>query len=190
MKTPRITLQYLMEIHPIENDALLSIESHLKTVRFKKGEIILKEGDVIDKMFFIRNGMLRGYYLFSSDEITSWLSIEMEPVTSLSSFFDQSPSREYIQAVEDTVLDYLTYKDLRILLNEYPSIKELYLKMLEINISKTELRVLYSKLRSASERLFFLQHHYQDEYLKRIPKHMLASLLGIRKESLSRLFKN
>lgn len=62
--------------------------------------------------------------------------------------------------------------------------------MLEINISKTELRVLYSKLRSASERLFFLQHHYQDEYLKRIPKHMLASLLGIRKESLSRLFKN
>lgn len=86
MKTPRITLQYLMEIHPIENDALLSIESHLKTVRFKKGIIILKEGDVIDKMFFIRNGMLRGYYLFSSDEITSWLSIEMEPVTSLSSF--------------------------------------------------------------------------------------------------------
>lgn len=188
MKTPRITLQYLTKIHPISNDALLSLESFVKTINLTKGDIIIKEGEVLDKLFFIRSGMLRGYY-FVNKEITSWVSIEMEPVTSLSSFFDQSPSKESIQVVEDSVLDFITYEDLRFLLNKFPSIKELYIKMLEINISKTELRAFYSKLPSASERMLFIQNHYEDSYLKRIPKHMLSSLLGIRKESLSRLLK-
>ncbi|MCG5643659.1 Crp/Fnr family transcriptional regulator [Flavobacteriaceae bacterium LSUCC0859] len=190
MKIPRVTLQKILEAHPISKEALLSIESKFKTIRFAKGDIITKEGEIQNKIFFIRSGMLRGYYLFSNHEITSWLAIEMEPVTSLSSFFDQSPSREFIQAVEDSVLDYLTYEDLNDLSNKYTSIRELYIKMLEINISKTELRVLYSKLRSAKDKLLFLQNYYEDSYLKRIPKNMLASLIGVRKESLSRLLKN
>jgi CRP/FNR family transcriptional regulator, anaerobic regulatory protein len=69
---------------------------------FPKGDIILRPGQTNDRLYFIQKGLLRAYSIEDGVEVSGWIKAEGEFVVSISSFYPQLPSTQYIHAIEDT----------------------------------------------------------------------------------------
>lgn len=75
-----------------------------KLFTFRKGELLLKAGDYCEYIYFVVEGVVRGYIVDGEREVTTWLTCEHELVTSISSLDVERPAVEHIEAVLDCTL--------------------------------------------------------------------------------------
>jgi CRP-like cAMP-binding protein len=88
---------------------------HCDELSYRKGEILLKEGDVCCHIWFIKQGYLRAYQSDPSSpdkESTNWFMVENDVATSVYSYFKEVPSEETIVAEEDTVVFRMSQEDM------------------------------------------------------------------------------
>ncbi|MDC6364899.1 Crp/Fnr family transcriptional regulator [Flagellimonas amphidinii] len=162
---------------------------NIKSCSFGKNEIIANEGELCNRLYLIKRGMVRGYYKNESSEITTWIDSENEIFTSTTSFFRNQPSKEYIQSVEDTHCDYLEYDDYKYCLNNFAEMRHINRILLEEYYMLAEHRVYLARIPNAKKRLDFFVENRKPQEIQRMPKKHLASYLAMRPETLSRLLK-
>ena len=158
----------------------------IKESSLKKEECLLKAGQICVNLYFIRKGLLKCFYLVHNRDVSDWFFGELETVVSIDSFYDQVPSEDFIQALEDCELFYITYEDL----------KYLYRTFIEFNVigrvlTNKYLRIWHRQARNirmltADERYSFLLEK-QPELIMRVPIRDLASYLDMSRETLSRM---
>lgn len=165
------------------------LSSKMKSEKFKKNELIFSHGSICNRIFVIKKGLIRGFYLVNNVDITSWISIENEIFTSITGFFSQQPCKENIQALEDTYVDYLEYQDMEEAHKSFPDFALLNRKMMEEYYAYSELRSIITRIPGTSDRLNYFLKYYNPEIINRTPKKYLASLLNMRPETLSRQLK-
>ncbi|MBO0321902.1 Crp/Fnr family transcriptional regulator [Muricauda sp. CAU 1633] len=180
---------YLNAIYPLSPSLKSFLVDKIKSCSFKKNEIISREGEICDKLYLIKKGLVRGYFVSEGIDITTWIDTENEIFTSITGFFKHEKTREYIQAMEDTHCDYLEYEDYKYSLNNFPEIRQIYRIMLEQYYVLAEHRVYLARIPNAGKRLEFFLEHCKPEIVERIPRKHLASFLAMRPETLSRLMK-
>src|ERR1700712_4155352 len=129
-------LQYLETIHPISCGAQEYLSKTLKYRKLFKKDFLLKAGHVSHSVYFITEGLIRAYYNKGEKEVNSWFMKEGDLSLSIESFYDQKPSYENIQALEDSIVYFIDYKELVHIYNEYP----------EFNYIGRELTIKYHKL--------------------------------------------
>lgn len=175
-------------------DSVINVSSDLKTELAKvatrktieKGETLIQIGERCDEIYFIENGLLRGYYYLEGKEITNWFAQEGEFATCFYSFIVQKNSFETIQALEDTELIQISFSDLQALYKNYPETERLGRILTEIYYIRLEERLLNIQFKSAKERYSSLLEN-RANLLKRAPLGQIASYLGITQETLSRM---
>jgi len=178
----------LNEILPLSQATKNFFKSKLQTLRLSKNEFLVEKGALIDKICVIRKGLVRGFDSIANQEITFWISVDGEICTS-SAFFTADKSEEYIQALEDTILDYITLEDLRKALINYKDCNEMYIKNLEKYYQLAQKRALISRIPDAATRFSYFLANYDPRIIARTPSKYVASFLGIKPETLSRLKK-
>ena len=72
-------------------------------VRLKKGDFLLKEGEISNKGFFVLQGCLRVFYLIDGEEKTTSFYTEMESITPHCAV-NKQPSAYYISCVVDSII--------------------------------------------------------------------------------------
>ena len=180
-------ISLLNAIHPLSNPLKNFLSQRLVSHRFKKGDLIVKSGDMCDTIHIIRKGTVRGFFDFDKKEITTWVSIDGELVTSISGFFKKEAAQENIQCLEDTFTESLSYSDMDFAINHYKEMAQLNRILLEHYYVHAEYRALICRIPGAKERYEYFTKIYNPEIIKRLPKKYLASLLNIRPETLSRI---
>ena len=182
-------VQYLHSIYPLSQDFKSFLVDKIKSCSFKKKELISREGEICDKLYLIKKGMVRGYFISEGNDITTWIDSENEIFTSITGFFRHERTLEYIQALEDCHCDYLEYDDYKYCLNNFPEMRHIYGILLEKYYVLAEHRVYLARIPNARKRLDFFLENSKSEIVERIPKKYLASYLAMRPETLSRLMK-
>ena len=134
--------------------------------------------------------MVRGYFISDASEITTWIDSENEVFTSITGFFRNQKSEEYIQSLENTYCDYLKYEDYKYCLNHFPEMRHINRILLEEYYILAEQRVYLARIPNARKRLEFFMVNMKPQIMDRIPRKHLASYLAIRPETLSRLMKD
>lgn len=177
----------LCKVVDLSKGAKKFIASNMKVIKLKKGDFLFKTGEVCEYFYFVRSGLLRGFFNYQNTEITTWVCCENSMVTSISGFFTQDPSLESVQCLEKAQLERFYIKDMKDALNKYPELGEAYRRMLELYYSSSEMRSYMARIPIAKERYQFYLKNYCNKFVDRIPKKHLASLLNIRPETLSRL---
>ena len=86
------------------HDELDVLESILVPMKFQKGEIILKEGDVATNIYWVVKGLVRQFYFKNGKELTEYMAVENTICMSIESLFKEEPSRQQIQAIEPTII--------------------------------------------------------------------------------------
>lgn len=102
----------------------------------KKNEILVSAGDISKEFYFINNGCIRTYFITKQGHgKTRYIMIEPSIGTALTSFISQKPSFEFIDALEQTEILVISYKDFYRLIDEIPQWKNFYLKIMEMAYS-------------------------------------------------------
>jgi len=153
--------------------------------RIKKNEFILEKGKICSKVSFIKRGLVRRYYLNEEKEVTKWLYHDNHWIASLSSYFAQKPSFEFLQACEETTIFSLSYHNEQELL-ELPQFKNFHVKFLRLSLAAFDEFHFVFETMSASSKYEYLLEKFPLMIQRAKQKH-IASLLNISQETLSRI---
>lgn len=173
-------------IHPVSSEVRQYISRVTTEHTFKKGAILIAEGDICTSLYLIRQGAVRAYIKEGGQEITIWVCAEGEIVTSIRGFFSRKPVREYVEVIEDSVLIAADYKDIERMFERYPETNIMGRKLLELYYQDAEERAITARMpRAESKYSYFVAH--KGFLLNRIPLKYIASYLGMTLETLSRM---
>lgn len=152
---------------------------------FKKGTTLLKEGQKSNDGYFILKGCIRTYYIIGGEEKTTAFYTEMEALTP-HCVINKAPSEYYISCVEDTVLIVSTPDMETEIFSKFPKFESLCRILAEEFLAKQQINFDEFKTSSPEQRYLNLLQKRPD-LIQRVPQHQLASYLGIKPQSLSRL---
>lgn len=155
---------------------------------YKKGDILVQEGQVCKAMFFITKGKTRHYYNIDGDEYTRWVSLENNFETAMVSFIRQTPSKEIIECIEHCEILYMSHHDFMQLKKTHPIIQQLWAMALENDIIGYEERVCMLISVSSEKRYLDYLEAYP-LHAQEVPQKYIASMLGIAPRHLSRIRK-
>ena len=165
-----------------EKNAILSLDIFRSV---KKGTILLKEGQKSQDDYFILKGCIRKYYIINGEEKTTDFFTEMEGLTP-HCVKNNAPSEYFISCVEDTILT-VSNPDMGVELNaKFPKFQVMCGVLSEELLSKQQINFDEFKTSSPEQRYLNLLQKRPD-LIQRVPQHQLASYLGIKPQSLSRL---
>lgn len=185
-----VTLFKALENGNLINDEMRkSISSMFKLVKVDKGELILKEGNLCNKLYFISKGLFRSFYIDENgNDITSSFSLENEFFTNVKGFVNGCLSNESMVALEDSYICAIERNDYFSILQKYPQL--LLISHHTINKHRVELedRIRILQNSTAKNKLDFFDQYYASIKNKVHKKH-IASFLGMRYETLSRVKK-
>lgn len=180
---------YLMKTATLNIDEALQITAGMIRKNYKKGDILLKEGDTCKHSFFVEKGLLRSYML---DESGKEHVIQFAPedwfIVDRSSVYFNDLSESYIEAIEDTDV-VLVSEDFICNASEASAVFSRFKdKLLHNHIRQMQKRINLLLSATAEKRYLSFIEMYPD-LLLRVPQWMIASYLGITPESLSRVRK-
>ena len=168
------------------HDELDVLESILVPMKFQKGEIILKEGDICDRIYWVTKGLVRQFYYKNGKELTEYMTTENNIVMSIESLFKEEPTRQQIQALEPTILFALPKNLLEREAVRNVNIQMLYRKILEESLIISQVHADMLRFESAQERYAKLVKR-SPLLVLRAPLVYIASYLQMTPETLSRV---
>src|ERR1700760_4419732 len=101
-------LSLLRQLYPLSPEAEQFLREHLTPCTVAKRKLLLKEGTICEHVYFVVKGALRGFTREGSKDITTWIVVENELVTSILAMDKQVRAIENIQALEKCELLSLT----------------------------------------------------------------------------------
>ncbi len=174
---------------PLTSEEEALVVTAYKPKKIRKKQYFLQEGDVCKYAGFIVKGAMRQYSVDDKGaEHIVHLYIENYWANDRESFTMLTPSKYNIDAWEDTELLIITRAEMLDLLEKIPALLEMIRLMDERNAIANQRR-LNSTLSNTAENRYkeFVINHPQ--FIHRFPQHLIASSLGITKETLSRIRK-
>ncbi|CAM1357340.1 MULTISPECIES: Crp/Fnr family transcriptional regulator [Tenacibaculum] len=171
---------------PLSTECQQELIASSKVCVYKKGDIVVREGQFSKKVFFIVQGCSRAYYLKDGKDISDWFTFENQFMASIVSFFSNEPSPHYVEFIEDSTVLEFSKDTVDKLSQKHHDFERLISKI----VTETMLGLC--------ERLYTIQFNKAEERYKhllsiypfitnRIPLTHIASYLGITLETLSRI---
>lgn len=151
----------------------------------KKGTILLKEGQKSKESYFVLKGCIRTYYVLDIEEKTTAFYTEMEVLTP-PSVINKAPSEHFISCVEDSILAVSTSDMEKEINSKFPKFELMCRVLSEELLAKQQINFDEFKTSSPEQRYLNLLQKRPD-LIQRVPQYQLASFLGIKPQSLSRL---
>lgn len=172
---------------PLTSDEEALIRAEFKPIKLRKRQYFLQEGQVCKNTSFIVKGAMRQYKVDDKGvEHMMHLYIENYWATDRESSLMLTPSRYNIDAWEETQLLVISRAEMLNLMSKIPALVEMIRIMDERNAIANQRRLSSTMGNSAEKRYQeFADNH--PKFIQRFPQHLIASFLGITKETLSRV---
>ncbi len=180
--------EYVYSLIDPTDEEWKEFEDRIKLRLIKSGEVVLKSGEVCNEIFFVTNGAMRLYYEQDGNEINTYFAFENNFICNYKSFLTREPARYCIQAIEETVSVCFDYDTVQYGFNSFYSWNKFGRIVSEQFFMLLERRVESLLFLSAEERYLDLIKTYPNIF-ERIPLYHIASYLGIKGPSLSRIRK-
>lgn len=165
------------------------VQSTFKPKKVRKHQFILQEGDICKTAGFVVKGALRQYTVDETGRenilvlcVENWWAGDRE------SFMKETPTPYFIDALEDTDILILQRQDADAI-QKLPFMNKLGLVLAERQAVSLLKRIHAANTLTAEQRLAELEKSHP-EFLQRFPQHIIASYLGMTKETLSRIKGN
>lgn len=177
------------EFHELSPGIISFLKKHIISCTVGKKKMLLKAGTMCYYIYFIRKGAVRGFIKEGNKDITTWITVEGEMVSSISSLDMRSPASENMQAIENCELFALSFIHLNQLYEKYPEFNIAIRMLLQRYYADAERRAFIARLTKAENKYRHFLVRYS-HLTNRIPLKYIASFLGITIETLSRVRKN
>lgn len=181
--------QILDRIYPLSIQSKLVLKENIFEVSFPKNHIIIHSGKIEEKIYFIKKGIARTFFIHEDNEITFSFGKEGDTIISLNSYITNAKGYENIELLEDCELYELNTLKLQNLFAVNIEIANWGRKFAEFELLKAEERLISRQFSTATERYTELLKNYPN-FIQRVQLGHIASYLGITQVSLSRIRNN
>lgn len=178
-------IEFLGTIRTLTDACKADLDRVIKRQEVRLGQVILKIGEVNDRLYFIRQGAIYCFYYVGEDEVTSWVFSVGQFVCSISSFYNRVASKDCIAAMEDGVLFYITRDEYENLCAVHHCFSEIARLQLQNYLVEFEDHPRFIRRHKADERIRIVRGKLGDFYY-RIPRGVLASWLDMDPATFSR----
>lgn len=156
-----------------------------KTV--KKKTMLLSEGEICNFEAYILKGCIRTFCMDENGaEVILQFAVEDWWVSDIASFHEQTPSKLYIETLENCELLILTHEAKEELLMKVPQFERVFRLMVQRNLSVTQNRLVNTIAKPAQDRYVEFLERYPS-VAQRVAQHYIAAYLGISAEFLSKI---
>jgi CRP-like cAMP-binding protein len=165
------------------------ISTYLKPRKIRKKQYLLQEGDICKSIAFVEQGALRAYSIDDSgEEHIIQFALEGWTISDLYSFLTEEPATYNIDALEDSELVLINRPAHYEMLEKIPKYQS-YILHLITGAYLAMTRRLTSVISNSSEERYTTISELYPDILQRVPQHMIASYMGLKPETLSRVRK-
>src|SRR5258706_8399194 len=172
---------------PLTDDEIDLIQSFYIPKKFRKRQYLLQEGEVCKYTAFIVKGAMRQYRVDDKGEehiinlfIENWWASDRESV------MNNTPSIYFIDAWEETEALLVKKADVLDLVNRVPAITE-WMRKVDVKFAIASQRRLNAAISLSAEERYYDLEKSRPEFIQRFPHYIIASYLGINRETLSRI---
>ncbi len=173
---------------PVLDKDILIIKSLFHKKVYKKGEHLLLAGEVCRYIIFIESGLVRYYINNDGTEQTHYFNKEGEFVCDYPSFLPQTPSKESIQAIEDTAIYRISADGIQQFYKTVTNGERFGRLALEYVFVDVINQIVSVYNDSPDNRYLKFLANYPN-LAQRIPQYYIASYVGVKAPSLSRIRK-
>lgn len=164
-----------------QNEAFVKeLESCTRIVTVRKGDYLLRTGEVCQDAYFINRGLFINLYINEKgdESVTGFSSDTMYPFLSAIGYFTQAPSEFEIKAIEDGELLCFSRHHIEALSRRYPLFASYYQNVMLTIISKLYMMFAVRQSCTAEEFLRYLYNHAL-WIINRIPDKYIARYMGV-----------
>lgn len=181
-------LEHLRMLTPLEETEEKFILESFSPLQLKKGEFFLESGQINHHVGYLANGLIRYFVYKDIEESTFEFTKEGEFIADYQSFNEHTPSVQNIQAIEDCDVLVIGFKDVQRFFNWSENGNLIGRMIIEhrFNVMVNQLLAIY--MQSHEDRYRSFVDNYAD-LASRIPQYLIASYVGVKPESLSRIRK-
>lgn len=178
---------YITSQASLTSEELHLIRSLAVMKKLRKRQLLLHEGEVCQYKIFITKGLLKTYRLRDDGtETILRFAPENSWTTDHDSFMRQIPSPNYIEALEPTEVICWTQESLNKLMYNIPAFKAYSDTIIAHSLQSSYERIYMNLSYTSEEKYEHFVTSFPDVF-RRVPLHMVASYLGVSRETLSRI---
>lgn len=181
-------VDYFSKISPLSKEEAKAILDNMSIKTFKKGEYLLKEGQMTLDTFFILKGCVREYMNVDGEEKTSNFFTEEQWVISINNFNANQTSIHNLECLEDTVVSVGNEEQAQIMFKIFPRFETIARAIVEADFAEQK-KHLTTYLTDTPEQRYLKLLKTRPDILQRVPQYQIASYIGVKPESLSRIRK-
>ncbi|MBC8154115.1 MAG: Crp/Fnr family transcriptional regulator [Bacteroidetes bacterium] len=179
--------EHIGKIVPLTEDEFAFVLAHFTQKTFKKHQSLIQEGEPVKHVYFVVSGLLKLVYTEDSGK-QHVVSFAMEDwwESDFQAYFTQTPATLSLECLEDTVVFCLSREDYHKLCAGLPKMERFIGQKSILGSIASQQRILSLLTTNAKERYERMIQQYPS-LVQRVSKALLASYLGVSRETLSRL---
>ncbi|WP_267401892.1 MULTISPECIES: Crp/Fnr family transcriptional regulator [unclassified Chryseobacterium] len=181
--------QHIEKLSPLTDEKFNYIFSFFKSKIIKKHRFLIQEGDAVHFEYWVLKGCLKASVI-SEDGKDRIIRFAMEDwwISDYDAYFKKRTATLNVECLEDCELLVLSFDYREKLCRELPEMEYFFRKKIEGAYAAFQKRLVSLLCNDAKERYeIFLQQYPM--LIQRVPKSIIASYLGISRETLSRISK-
>jgi len=181
-------LKLFSQITELEDKEIELIKNSFRPFVLAKGSFFLKAGEISKQVGFLQKGLIRYFVFKDEEESTFEFTKEGEFIADYESFRNKTASIQNIQAIEECKMLVINYEDLQNNFNTIKSGNLIARHIIEHRFDVMVNQLLAIYMQNHEERYKRFVEHYSD-LAQRIPQYLIASYVGVKPPSLSRIRK-
>jgi len=178
--------QAIDRFQPLEETEWEEFSEKLELKKLKKGDFLIREGQVENHIYFINKGATRNFFIKDGKDYTVDFQFTDEFVTAYYSLITRAPSSVFIELLEDSQLVAISVNFLNEFYTRYHNGEKIGRLIAEYQYVKRLRKEMDLLSLTAEERYAGLMQR-NPTLIQNISIKHLASYLGIQPESLSRI---
>lgn len=178
---------HIEQIVPLTNDEFDFVLQHFTAKKFKKHQLIIQEGDLVKNDYFLLSGLMHSSHT-SAEGKEYILQFAMQGwwITDPQAYHHQTPATLSVSCLEDSETLYITLNNREKLCRELQKMEYFFRKQTTAGYIELQKRTLCLISTTAKHRYENLLEQFPG-LIQRVPKSLIASYLGVTRETLSRL---
>lgn len=178
--------QHIEKIVPLTEEEFEQVISHFTIRKLKSRQFLVYEGERVQHDFFVIKGLVKAYYVNpEGKEHIMQFALEDWWITDYQAYFNQTPAILQIECIEPTEALCLSLQHREKLCADLHKMEHFFRRKSNAGYVALQKRILSLLNGNARERYEQFIQQYPTLF-RRLPKTLIASYLGVSRETLSR----
>ncbi|WP_194777643.1 Crp/Fnr family transcriptional regulator [Pararhodonellum marinum] len=178
--------ELLLKIGNYSKEEIDALKNVAKKMALPKSTVFFRGESVFNRLYFLESGIVRSYRLIDGEDFTYFFFFQNEFVVDFESFLKDEKSPFFFETLEDSTVFCFEKKDIYMLYDLYPKFEKIGRIMAENAYLSAASRLKQYQTDSLKSRYLRLMEK-NPSLLQKIPQHYVASYLGVKPQSLSRI---